>query len=262
MHAFHRKSNLLKITRNSCIAFLLANAFGCSLAPNPLPKLWFFTYSSGAPAEKDSLLTPSSFLELRPDGSYTRDFGRFEYGTWSRKDRRIYLTNHHHSTYVYSLNQLRPGEMVLTLDRGLLGNFDSQALPADDETKDPFSVYNNRWRIPATHKESDQEIRRRLFEHCRFWETYFRWALDKELTTVDVRSTPTPIKIYGNGFTLKPIEDLPTEWISCFFDIEDCQKANDQIREIFQHRTIAWAHTDNKYKMFLSAFQQMENFLQ
>ena len=32
---------------------------------------------------------------------------------------------------------------------------------------------------------------------------YFNWALDNELTTVDVRSTPTPIKIYGNGFTIK-----------------------------------------------------------
>jgi len=48
------------------------------------------------------------------------------------------------------------------------------------------------------------------------------------------------------------------EWRSYFFDAEDCQKANDMIKEIFDHQT-SLGHTDSKYKMFLSAFQQMEN---
>ena len=33
------------------------------------------------------------------------------------------------------------------------------------------------------------------------------------------------------------------------------------IRDIFQHKTIAWAQTDNKFKMFLSAFQQLQTLL-
>lgn len=105
------------------------------------------------------------------------------------------------------------------------------------------------------------EIRKRLYNHCQFWEAYFRWALDKGLNTVDVRSTPTPIKIYGNGFALKPTEDLPAEWVNCFYDANDCRKASDMIRDIFQHKTIAWAQTDNKFKMFLSAFQQLQTLL-
>jgi hypothetical protein len=251
----------MKISLYAFLALFLPALSGCMFAGNPLSKLWFYTYSSDRTTGRDTLLTPASFLELRADGTYTRDFGRFDYGSWNRKDQQLFLTNQQHTTYVYSLGSVIDKDMQLTLSKGVQGDFEGLSLPSEKEAEDPFSLANNRWRIPATHKEDDGEIRRRLANHFRFWQKYFAWALDKQLATVDVRSTPTPIKIYGNGFGLKPIEDLPAEWRSYFFDAEDCQKANDMIKAIFDHQTIAWAHTDSKYKMFLSAFQQMENFL-
>jgi hypothetical protein len=245
----------------SFIFLLFAATAGCSLLVNPLPKTWFFTYGTGAPKGKDTLLNPASFLELRPDGSYTRDFGAFEYGTWLKKDHSLLLTSHDHLKTSYPLTLTSSSEMQLTTSGDYLASFEGHAIPSLKDKQDPFSVYNNRWRIPATHKESDAEIRTRLYNHCQFWEAYFRWALDKGLGTVDVRSTPTLIKIYGNGFTLKPTEDLPAEWVSCFYDADDCAKASEMIKQIFEHKTIAWAQTDNKFKMFLSAFQQLANYL-
>jgi hypothetical protein len=56
------------------------------------------------------------------------------------------------------------------------------------------------------------------------------------------------------GFGLKPFEELPVQWKACFFDDEDCRKAGDVIQDIFQHRSIAWAHTDNKYKLLSVPF--------
>ena len=243
------------------ITLSLLSLTGCIFTGSSLTKLWFYTYSTGGATGKDTLLTPVSFLELRPDGSYTKDFGRFEYGTWTRKDQQLLLTDQQHKTSAFRFDGGRGKDMQLTLANDLVGNFESQPLPSDKPAEDPYSVENNRWRIPATHKESDEEIRRRLSYHCRFWETYFGWALHKELDIVDVRSTPTPIKIYGNGFALKSFEDLPPTWKSYFFDEDDCRKANDLLKNIFEQKTIAWAHTDSKYKMFLSAFQQMEQFL-
>lgn len=240
---------------------MLAATAGCALLVNPLPQIWFFTFGTGTPIGKDSLLNPASFLELRPDGSYTSDFGTFDYGTWLKKDRQLILTNHFHEKTSYPLALTSSGEMQLTLTAGYLASFESRPIPSMKQKEDPFSLFNNRWRIPATHKENDAEIRLRLFNHCQFWEAYFRWALNKGFSTVDVRSTPTPIKIYGNGFTLKPTEDLPAEWVSFFYDADDCQKASNIIKNIFQHKTIAWAHTDNKFKMFVSAFHQLQNFL-
>lgn len=235
----------------------------CMQFRNPLPALWFYTNSEDAAAVRDTSLTPASFLELRSDGTYTRDFGKYEYGVWEKKGQQILLTSdgpgHHTEKLNFTLTGLN--EMRLSSANGRTSDFESLSIPAKAAANDPFSRENNRWRLPATHKESDAEIRRRLFEHCRFWETYFKWALDKELTTVDVRSTPTAIKIYGNGFGLKPYEELPAAWKSYFYDSTDCSRANDMIGNIFRTRSIAWAHTDNKYKMFLGAFQQMETLL-
>jgi hypothetical protein len=240
--------------------FCLTAVASCSLFVNPLPRLWFYTYGSGSPEGKDSLLNPASFLELRPDGSYTRDFGHFEYGSWIRKEHQLVLTSHDREVTIYPFTLASQNEMQLSLTGGYTADFESRTIPAQRVRLDPFSLENNRWRIPPTHKESDQEIRKRIYNHCEFWVAYFRWALNKALPTVDVRSTPTPIKIYGNGFTLKPAEDLPREWVACFYDAGDCQKASAMIKYVFEHRTIAWANTDNKYKMFLSAFQQMTNY--
>jgi hypothetical protein len=246
---------------------LLLAAASCTLLVNPLPKLWFFTDGTGTPPGSGNppgttpALTPASFLELRPDGSYTRDFGKFDYGNWLRKDQKLILTSYDHKTFTYPLTMPNLTELQLSMTGSFVAGFESKAIPSEDQKKDPFSLYNNHWRIRAAHKESDDEIRQRLYNHCQFWETYFRWALDKELATVDVRSTPTAIKIYGNGFALKDSADLPAEWTSLFYDTEDRRKASDMIRNIFQHKTIAWAQTDNKYKMFLSAFQQLRKFL-
>jgi hypothetical protein len=231
---------------------------GCLFPSKPGSRVWFYTFATGSGTDS---LTPVSFLELRPEGTYTRDFNGYDFGRWNQKEQQLFLTDQHNRTFVYQINELKSGEMQLTIAKDRIGHFESKPLPSIEPGEDPFSAGNNRWRIPATHKETDAEIRLRLYNHCRFWEKYFSWALINKWDIVDVRSTPTLIKIYGNGFGLKPFEDLPDRWKALFFDEQDCRKANDMIQDIFQRQTIAWGNTTSKYKMFLGAFQQMENFL-
>jgi len=140
---------------------------------------------------------------------------------------------------------------------GTILSFEKQPAKFSSPADNPFSAENNQWRIPAVKKENDQDLRRRLKNHFRFHEAYFKWALDAKLQSIDVRSTPSLIKIYGNGFALKNFEELPASWRSYFYDEGDCQKANNMIKDIFEKRDIAWALTDNRYKMFISAFQQL-----
>jgi len=241
-------------------AILLTGLSGCHFLENFQPHLWLYAPKGDTPAE-DSLLSSASFLELRPDGSYTRDFGRFEYGNWNLKDQQLYLTDQRHITYVYRLKNMDRKNMDLVMAKGEVASFNGFALPAHKEEEDPFSGYNNRWRIPATHKESDADIRRRLFEHCRFWEVYFSWAVNNHIEILDVRQMPTPIKIYGNGFGLRRYTELPTEWRSYFFDEEDCHKADSLIKHTFKRNKIIWPDTDDDNKKFVSGFQQLEKFL-
>ena len=246
----------------SCLSLLLIGVSGCQLINDPIPHLWFFTYSHGG--ETDSLLTPASFLELRKDGTYTRDFGRFEEGKWTYKDKVLSLTSHASgpaNTVTFPIASVNSKEMQVDLGNGKTASFESQEQSSTVPADDPFSDLNNQWRIPPAQKESDDAIRKRLYNHCQFWEAYFTWALKNGIETVDVRSTPTAIKIYGNGFGLKPFDELPARWKAFFYDAEDCRKANDTIQDIFQHKNIAWAHTDNKFKLFISAFQQLKRYL-
>lgn len=235
---------------------------GCNVKNNLISNLWFYTHSSNTQNSHDSLLTPVSFIYLQPDGNYTRDFGVFEYGKWQFNNSQLLLTSSKSKTIELDVKNIGINEMQLQGTGGVISNFEKQPASFTSSLDNPFSKENNTWRILAVHKETDMEIKNRLQNHCKFWETYFAWALKNEMQYIDVRSTPTLIKIYGNGFGLKPYQDLPSVWRSYFFDAEDCEKANAILKTVFDKGNISWAHTDNKYKMFISAFQQLEQQLQ
>ena len=238
---------------------LLLGCLGCGVSHSSISGLWFFTYSEDPPESRDTSLNASSFLALRSDSTYTLDLGGFQYGTWSSLGGTITLDSKGQGSKACTYHL--PGTNELSLYWSGSVHFTRNPLPAMGDSQDPFALGTNRWRLPARHKESDAEIRRRLLNHCQFWEAYFAWALKYRLDNVDVRSTPTPIKIWGNGFTLKPFAELPPAWKRYFYDLEDCRKANDMLKDIFENRTISWAHTDNKFEMFMGAFQQMEQYL-
>ncbi|HEX8358397.1 MAG TPA: hypothetical protein VF610_13330, partial [Segetibacter sp.] len=218
---------------------LVISCFASCLRKNPA-NLWFYTHSIDSNAN-DTLLTPSTFLNLERDGTYTREFGTFDYGTWKYKDDALLLTNAANTTTTLPLKHVDAEELQLVTGKGVTANFDAQTYQSKG-ANNPFSLANNRWRIRATHKETEQELKNRLINHCQFWASYFTWAFENKLANVDVRSTPTLIKIYGNGFGLKPYEELPAAWRSYFFDAEDCKIANNLMYEVFQYANISWAH--------------------
>jgi len=241
---------LILIFFYSCINFIRTRNTG----------IWFYTFSSKG-MSSDYNLTPASFICLQPDNHYTLDFGSFEYGKWSRRGDTLILNNASGNTEAFLIEHKSGKDLRLNIEPGVVCNFEAQPYSFAGDAATPFAFENNKWRIKATHKESAAEIQLRLLSHCRFWKNYFTWAFNNNLNTIDVRSTPTPIKIYGNGFAVKAFNDLPNAWKSYFYDSADCRLANDMLKNIFTHNDIAWAHTDNKFKMFIGAFEQLEQIL-
>jgi hypothetical protein len=233
----------------------------CTFKKEGIDALWFYTYSTGNNKSDDQTITPASFLNLLPDKTYTRDFRGFDYGNWEKKDSLLLLRSIKGDTAVFPIKYFFGNELQLLTGKGTTVSFESQPGKFSSVNENPFSVENNQWRIPAAKKENDSELKNRLRNHAKFYEFYFRWALKYELSSIDVRSTPSLIKIYGNGFALKEFDDLPVTWRSYFYDEEDCRKANDILKNIFEHKDIAWSNTDNKYKMFISAFQQLQQLI-
>jgi hypothetical protein len=221
--------------------------------------LWFYTYSNGE-IPKEFTLTPASFLFLNPDKTYTLDFGKFEYGKWEKDEDSLILNSAQGTTQKYLINYKSSKDLKLTIEPGVVSDFTGSGSSFSSESANPFSIQNNKWRIPASHKETSPEIKQRLINHCAFWKAYFAWALDNNIGYVDVRSTPSPFKIYGNGFALKEFNDLPAIWKNYFYDSSDCVLANNMIKDVLTKNNIAWAQTDSKYKMFMGAFEQLESF--
>lgn len=245
-----------------CMALLFALS-GCYTPDKPGAGLYFFVNAANDDAHAHPPgLGPANFLELRPDGSYTQDFGQFNYGTWMLKEQRLYLTNQRHRTFIYLIaDSLKPRELDMQLDSGWTAHLQAHAMPSANPKKDPFSTYNNQWRIPAKHKESDAEVRARLFNHCEFWESYLTWARDKEDGAINVSGIPTPLKIYGNGFGLKHYNDLPAVWRSYFYDSVDCHKADTMIKHTFRRHNFVWPNSDNDLAKLISGTHQLQGWL-
>lgn len=239
----------------------LASLAACNRNEKFSSPLWFYQNSEDPTQHLDSLLTRISYLDLEPDGNYTMDLDRFDYGTWTLKGRELYLTNHRHTTYIYQVPVNGKNTLLIKLEKNGVALFHNKPRPSADSTRNPFSLANNRWRIRATHNETIEEIRQRLLNHLHFWEEYFKWDDDNNVGIMDVRDVPTPLKIYGNGFGLKHYRDLSPKWIDCFFDTVNCHSADTLIKGAFRRNKIDWPKSDDETKLFISGIQQVQAFL-
>jgi hypothetical protein len=220
-------------------------------------QLWIFSSANIGTGNLDEKLSPVSFLWLAKNGSYTRDFGNFEHGSYKKAGDSLILLNNEGKTtsYIMSSNEKL---LRLTLNPTTIFTFESTPLNESDSLANPFLPVYNKWRIKPSAKESDKLITERLINHCSFWQAYFTWAYKNEIPSIDVRSLPTPIKIYSNGFTLKPVTK---KWARYFFNNEDAFRSNEILENVIRNNKIVWPETKEKYALFISAFQQLHVFL-
>lgn len=224
-----------------------------------LNHVWIYTHSKEvSPAQK---LTPISFINLQADNTYTSYLENFDYGKWKFDGKKLVLTNNKKLSTALSVDYVDGKNMQLSSDGNPWDNFAAQEGVFKTEDDDPWSLQNNRWRIPAAQKEDYAALQKRLINHCRFWEKYFTWANINHIDYIDVRSTPTPFMIYGNAFTIKDTTDLPAAWKSFFFDNADCVNAEYILAEAVSTNHIALPNAENRYILFISGFQQMQQAL-
>lgn len=256
-----------KITQVSSIALLLFLAISCKSKKEDLAKTWFFTMENriSTDSRKDPVLTPANFIHLENDGRYSSYLLQFETGNWILNNGMIELQAD--NKVIHKLRIINSNEKELGLDIEPGNNDDCQMLftginnPFKDVRQNPFNGANNQWRISPNKKEDETAIRQRIKNYFHYWELYFTWALAAKIDYLDVRSLKGPVKIYGNGFALVPFEELNQEWHTHFYDLENSRQAYDMIETMLKKETVSWPKTDNKFKAFISAFQQVQHFL-
>jgi hypothetical protein len=247
-----------KIAGFFAILLLLAQTH-CSLRKEKLDKLWVYTYSNESDRSKDTLATRPSFIDLQPDKTYTLDLGGFDSGHWEWRDSFLVLRSI--NGYIATIPiKYQEHELKFGVDTTIL-HFENKPRKFSTPADNPFSIENNQWRIHAAKKENDQELKNHLINHFKFYELYFKWALDNDIKNANVYYTPSPVRIYGNRLMLREPDNLPEMWRTSFYDNASCLKAYDMLKNIFDNKDIAWLQTDNNYKKFIYAFQQLQNLL-
>ena len=257
--AFHKIAYLFV-----ALTFVLAS---CQSKKQSLYKTWFYAYNNTSEKgiQGGQELTPENFIDLQRDGIYASYLSEFEYGNWNVEGRLIQLQNHKGDKKTIKIISGTGGELTLDLTPGSQnGNsyvFTGISNKKTEGENNPFSKENNKWRIRSPGPETSEEIKARLINHFKYWESYFEWAVANDLETLDVSSKNSPLELYGNGFKLIPYEELSEVWKSNFFNEEDCREAWNKLKTMMDTRNISWPKTENRFLLFISAFQQLQGMV-
>jgi hypothetical protein len=240
----------------------------CQFKRPPLTNTWFYSHNAKTETSTQNpvKLTPENFIDLQPDGSFTSDIAEFEYGSWKGEGDYIQLQNQNGEQKIFTIISYHDGELTLDLTPNVKNDYNRVFTAISNKKStgknNPFAKENNRWRIRPSSPETDGDIKDRLVNHFKFWETYFEWAVANNFQQLDVRSPNSLLKLYGNGFKLLPYDELSEEWKSNFFNEEDCHKAWDKLKKLVDSKDIAWPKTENRFKFFVSAFQQLQEMVE
>ncbi len=258
----------MRITLLVLVLFLSA----CNSRKEKLARTWLFQKAVFTEGRTDPIaevvnpmnLGPSSFLNLQEDGSYTSYFGHYEQGSWqSKSDTLILNPTGGWKIIPFQVRKNLNGKLELFYaPRQAIYTFNGyDHIEHASGLENPFSYSNNKWRQKPDHPESDREITERLKNHFRFYETYFAWADRLNASTIEVNNVPSPLKIYSNGFELTHYSIQPYEWQQCFYDTADVRKAYLKLYYLFYAEDLDWKEKEHRFKMFASAYRQLQQKL-
>lgn len=233
--------------------FLLFTA--CSTEPT-LTKKWtidgvqvstlLHDYDESFNALRESAARFDFFFRFYPDGSFTAGSNRSSLltGTWTLADQNLTLhmepsgknmrfrvremTENQLTLSLYTVSRRPPNDRPSTMPRvvpqsvllsGMADNYDFS------EESDYYSLRLNTWRVKATGRESEEQLRGRLVNHLDYLIAYLGVTIDREGGEVDLSELNSPITMASNGIGLKFFDDSNV-WSTCFFDHRDARQAH------------------------------------
>lgn len=160
-----------------------------------------------------------------------------EYGHWKfdETSKVITLLKSNGGKTEYKLGALTPKELIV-VNVGEANNikqhFIAPAKRYNDVSKDPYHISNNQWRVSPQKQETDEEIRKRLKSFLNFHLLFYRDNLANDEKTISFYGFPTCIKWYAGGIFIIKEKDLSENWIKCFYNKGQAQKARAIMEEV------------------------------
>jgi hypothetical protein len=95
----------------------------------------------------------------------------------------------------------------------------------ENKTVDLLSYEQNWWRVKPKHKESKDEIKKRVLGHITYVIDYFKLVIDKKQGYFQVDILETPFSFYSGGMGLPYSVEPDSRWGQTFYNKEDAEYA-------------------------------------
>ena len=255
-----------------CLLVTTGILLSCTEKKEVLVKAWIFNDAAnekdmpgkgiGPGLELDHRFNTANFIDLQADGTYSSYLPLYETGKWFYKDQMLIMVNRKKEMLELQVNQVNEDELMCTnKQKGTIYRFKGLRNDFATTSENPFSMNNNLWRIRPARRETDEELRKRMKNHFTYWKQYFAMGLKKKVEVLDIGTTPSLFKLYGNGIQLEYYEYLFPEWKNCFYDSVDCRLAYENVYYKMYQNKIKWPDTENRFERFVSAFSQLEQWM-
>jgi hypothetical protein len=264
----------MKVLLKSGIACLLValclSACDWLKPKDPVCQSWKLVSRNGD-EQDDSLMKAEfryAFLRLYNNNEYTYlNLRRYAQGKWTLNKKDSLLTFYGFSEganlvlHVNSANgDWMKGDMLIAQSRT---PFLFKADPYFEyKDQDLLSPQSNAWRVKPAHKESKDEIRKRVIAHISYMRDYFHIIDLDERGAFFSGFLQGPVNFYSNGIALTTEDEIPPVWLHIFYDDEDA-KAGFQlmvqaIRSINRYPKDTKTYTEGYYV----ALGEMKDYLE
>jgi|GEM_PF-4321094 len=202
-------------------------------------------YDESFNALRESAVKFDFFFRFYPDGSFTAGSNRSALltGSWALTNQDLTLDiAPFGKTMRFKVQELSKTQLTLQLHTA------SRRVPNDgsrmprlvpqnvllsgaadnydfSEKSDYYSLRLNAWRVKATQRESEAQLRERLLNHLDYLIAYLGVTIDREGGEVDLSELASPITMARNGIGLKFFDDSEV-WAASFFDQRDAKLAH------------------------------------
>lgn len=188
-------------------------------------------------SDAEGMLPVRSFY-LSTDSTYIRNpRNLLEYGRWRFDDatKIIVLQRSSGEKTQYKIGGLAAKELVV-VKKGESNDAKLQFVSCgkrySNSSNDPYHISNNLWRVAPKKAETDAAIKQRLKNFVRFHILFYKDNLAKDEKTISFYGFPTCVKWYAGGIFILKERDLPNNWIQCFYNKEQAQKARLMMEEV------------------------------
>jgi hypothetical protein len=215
-------------------------------------------------SESSDFEIPYRSFYMAANGTFVKNpRNAMDYGTWVYNDERKTIRFNYSvdkGSDTYKIAALAPDELKLLntgLNTSTILKFISYARRFKTAEEDPFYIKNNQWRIRPAVKENDAAIRQRLKENIWFFILFYRSAIERNDKTVSFWGLPSCFKWYGGGIYLKKEEELPANWVNCFYNKDQALKAHKLAGKLLDYK-YKWPEKENNWlKLNLAVLEQM-----